>query len=131
MILAIDYGAKRIGLALAEAGSKLVLPAGVIANTGSEAVLEELKKIIAEKQVELVVVGWPVNLSGEAGFKAKEVEAFIAFLQNNLSVSVEKIDERVSSRLADTLAQGTPGSRDVGAAMVLLEGYLAHRSQQV
>lgn len=131
MILAIDYGAKRIGLALAEAGGKLVLPAGVIQNVSREAVLEELNKIILGKQIEKIVIGWPINLSGEAGFKTKEVEEFIVFLQNNLDVPVEKIDERVSSRLADALAQGTPGSRDVGAAMVLLEDYLARQSLQV
>lgn len=56
---------------------------------------------------------------------AREVQGFVDFLVKNLDIQVVTIDERLTSRLADTLARGTKGSRDIGAAMVILEDYLS------
>lgn len=123
-ILGIDYGAKRIGLAIVEEGTKVVLPFGVIENKNLNFVLAELKKIVQEEKVTKLVIGLPVSLSGQEGPKARETRKFIDFLAKNLAVPTVAIDERLTSRLADTLAQGTKGSRDIGAAMVILEDYL-------
>jgi putative Holliday junction resolvase len=125
MILGIDYGTKHIGLAVAEEGSKLVLPAGVIENTGQEKVLIELEKIIQEKDIKIIVVGLPLSLSGEQGPKAQATEEFAQLLRQNFKQKIETVDERMTSRAADALSAGTKGSRDIGSAMVILEGYIA------
>lgn len=124
MILGLDYGTKRIGLAIAEEGSKLVLPFGVIENKGRDFVLSELQKIIKDEKVKKIVVGLPISLSGRKSLKTKETQEFIDFLAKNLSLAIATMDERLSSRLAKTLSQGTKGSRDIGAAMVILDSYL-------
>lgn len=124
-IIGLDYGAKRIGLALVKKEVKMVLPWGVIENNDRVFVLAKLKDIINAEGVEKIIVGWPVGLSGRVGPKARETEKFINYLKENLDISVEKSDERLSSRLADTLSRGAAGSRDIGAAMVILEDYLA------
>lgn len=124
MILGIDYGTKHIGLAVAEEGSKLVLPAGVIENSGQGKILQKLEKIIQEKDIKIIVVGLPLSLSGEKGPKAQAIEEFVKVLRQHFKQKIETVDERMTSRAADALSAGTKGSRDIGSAMVILEGYL-------
>lgn len=125
MILGLDYGTKRIGLAIAEEKSPVVLPFGVIENKARDFVLSELKKIIKEEKVKKIVVGLPISLSGKKSLKTKETKEFIDFLTENLSVAIVAMDERLSSRLAQTLSAGVKNSPDMGAAMVILEDYLS------
>lgn len=125
MILGLDYGAKRIGLAIAEERSGVVLPFGVIENNGRDFVLSELKKIIKEEKVKKIVVGLPISLSGKKSLKTKETQEFIDFLAKNLSMAIAAMDERLTTRLAKTLSAGVKNSPDAGAAMVILEDYLS------
>ncbi len=124
MLLGLDYGEKNIGLAVADENSKMALPYKVLENKGEDFVLRELKKIIIEEKIIKIIIGLPLALSGKESKKTIEARGFSAFLAKNLNIPVEMKDERLSSRLADTLAQGTKGSRDIGAAMVILEDYL-------
>lgn len=123
-ILSLDYGAKRIGVALAKEGVKVILPWGVIENKNYAFVLASLKEIISAEGIKKVIVGWPVGLSGRVGPKARETEKFIDYLKENLDIPVEKFDERFSSWLAKTLSASRQNSPDVGAAMVILEDYM-------
>ena len=124
MLLGLDYGEKNIGLAVADENSKMSLPYKVLINKGEDFVLQELKKIIIEEKISKIIIGLPLSLSGKDNKKTAETREFSVFLAKNLDVPVEMRDERLSSRLADTLAQGAKGSRDIGAAMVILEDYL-------
>lgn len=124
MLLGLDYGEKNIGLAVADENSKMALPYKVLVNKGEDFVLSELSKIIAEEKISKIIIGLPLSLSGKESKKTKETREFSAFLAKNLDVAIEMRDERLSSRLADTLAQGAKNSRDIGAAMVILEDYL-------
>ncbi|MEK7508553.1 MAG: Holliday junction resolvase RuvX [Patescibacteria group bacterium] len=124
MLLGIDYGSKRIGVAFVEEGSRVVLPLKEIENKNKDFVLSEIKKIIVEKDVKTIVVGLPLSLTGERGPKAQETQKFIDFLAASVSVPVKIVDERMTSRAADVLGAGTKGSRDIGAAMVILENYI-------
>lgn len=128
IIIGIDYGSKRIGVAFAEEGSRVVLPLKEIENKSKDSVLAEIKKIIAEKEVKTVVVGLPLSLTGECGPKAQETQKFIDFLAANITIPVKIVDERMTSRAADALGAGTKGSRDIGAAMVILEDYVSRNS---
>lgn len=127
MILAIDYGEKRIGLAIADEENKIPLPFKILENKSEEFVLSELKKIILEKKIGQFVVGLPFSLSGKEGRKAGEVREFIKKLQT-LGIPIKIIDERFSSRLADALGGEDSKNRDIGAAMVILEDYLSRQS---
>ena len=123
-ILGIDYGVKRVGLALAASPIDLPLPYKVIANKGEAALLAELKKIVEEERVSEAVVGWPLTESGELGREAAAVRRLVVSLRDQLSIKVETLDERYSSRLADQMSQEQGVPRDVGAAMIILDDYL-------
>ncbi len=118
-LLGIDYGDKRIGLALAEAGS-LALPYKVIDN---DSVLEEINKIIKEENITTVVVGLPHSLSGNDNERLNITKQFIKYLENNLTVSIKTVDEQMTSKLYTK--QGVKKDIDKHAATAILDTYLA------
>ena len=73
--LGIDWGEKRIGLAFADSlGIAVPLPAAVAST--KQARMQQIEAAITERKIEALVVGYPLNMDGSVGFKAKEVEAF-------------------------------------------------------
>lgn len=125
-ILGIDYGGKRIGTAIGLLSEKISLPQNVIENKGFDFVLEEIKKIIKEENINLIVVGLPISLSGEAkSDQLKETKKFINKLKENISLGVVSEDERLSSKEAGNLLFGSKkGKRDDVAAMLILQSYM-------
>jgi putative Holliday junction resolvase len=101
-ILGVDFGTVRIGLALGELGSGLVLPLPVLPNPGS---LEETATRIAEiakgREAAAVVLGDPVHMSGEKSPMSEKVEKLKAALIALLAVPVVTRDERLSSVSAE------------------------------
>lgn len=126
-ILGIDYGTKRIGLAWLQAGLDVILPFGVVENSGQEKVLSQIKKIILEEGINEIVLGLPIFVDGKDNEWTETVKNFAEELKNTVNLPVHLIDERFSSRAADRL--GADGaSRDEKAAMLLLESYVSHRT---
>jgi putative Holliday junction resolvase len=83
-------------------------------------------EIVAEREVERVVVGLPLHLSGEEGSQAALARSFCAELEAMLSIPVETYDERLTTKMADaTRRGGATGARDSIAAAHLLQAYLA------
>lgn len=130
--LGIDYGEKRIGLAYGdELGVATPLPAAV------ESTLEERMAHVAEviqiRKITELVVGYPYNMDGSVGFKAKEVDAFIEKLESGFSLPVHRIDERLTSHSVQQ-GLGLSGRReramrksgvvDSGAATLILQDWL-------
>lgn len=96
--LGIDYGEKRIGLSYAdELGVAMPIPAVFQKNKW-----DEIGRIIKEREIEALVVGYPYNMDGTVGFKAKEVDVFIAELEKRFGLPVHRMDERLSSYQAQT-----------------------------
>ena len=94
--LGIDWGEKRIGLAFAdEIGIALPLPAAVAASKKGR--MQQIASAIQQRGVERLVVGYPLNMDGSAGFKAREVDAFVEELQKRINLPVHRVDERLSS----------------------------------
>jgi putative Holliday junction resolvase len=139
--LGIDYGRKRIGLALSDATGTLATPWRLIERPPSE---EETLKLIARQIDELiaaddgldaVVVGWPRRLDGTPTDLTPVVEAFARALDARVTVPVILQDERLSSHEAESrLALGARDWRkrkarlDAAAAAVVLQDYLDGRS---
>lgn len=128
MILGIDFGSKRIGLALADEAVAIPLPLQELKNQGVDAVIEEIEKIIKQEKITLVVIGWPVGLGGQETEKTQETKKFVDILAKKISVPIATSDERLTSRLADTMSN-KQGSRDVGAAMIILEDFLQRQKK--
>ncbi|MDE3055860.1 MAG: Holliday junction resolvase RuvX [Verrucomicrobiota bacterium] len=130
-IAAIDFGHKRIGIALSDAQQKLALP-WKSAEGGRRAVENVMALLLPMKEeLERILVGYPLLLSGKVGEMAKETELFAKKLEAALSLPVELCDERLSSRQAERELQSLSFSRkerkgkvDMSAAALFLQSYL-------
>jgi putative Holliday junction resolvase len=138
--LGIDYGARRIGLALSDATATLASPWRLLERPPSEAatlriMLEEINGLANEDDgLEAVVVGWPRRLDGSPTHQTAIVETFARLLQAKITVPVVLQDERLSSHEAESrLAERESDWRkrkaklDAMAAAVILQDYLDGR----
>lgn len=123
-ILGIDYGTKRIGLALGDEEQKIALPFDVLQN--KVGFIGKLRRIIEDEKIYRLVVGIPLNMSGKDSKKTGEARKFIQLLESNFNLAVITEDERLSSKMADSLFKEyrQKYDRDAIAAMVILQGYL-------
>ncbi len=128
--LGIDYGTKRVGLAHGdEIGVATPLPALTDAD---EAVRwTKLGEVIKQRRITDLVLGYPYNMDGSVGFKAKEVDAFAARLKAAFGLPVHLIDETLTSSEAessiakkDRRAVRDSGLIDSRAACLILQDYL-------
>jgi putative Holliday junction resolvase len=140
-VLGIDYGARRIGLALSDATATLASPWRMIERPQSEAatltlIVNEVERLIAEDDgLAAVVIGWPRRLDGRPTHATPLVEALARALGQQVPVPVVLQDERLSSSEAESrLALREKDWRrrkkklDAAAAAVVLQDYLdAHR----
>jgi putative Holliday junction resolvase len=138
--LGIDYGARRLGLALSDATGTLATPLAVVERPASERetihlVAAEVARLAAEDDgLATVVVGWPRRLDGTPNAQTPVVEAFARALGEAVPVPVVLQDERLTSREAEArLALRERDWRrrkktlDAAAAAVLLQDYLDAR----
>lgn len=117
--LGLDWGEKRIGLATADSEVRLALPLKTVAN------LAEVLSVLKEEETNVIVVGAPQKMSGEAANNPVWV-SFVAELREKSGLLVETVDERLSSLAADALGgedKETAG-RDEIAASIILQSYL-------
>ena len=128
--LGIDYGTKRVGLAHGdEIGVATPLPALVDAD---EAVRwQKLGELIKARRITDLVLGYPYNMDGSVGFKAKEVEAFAARLKAAFGLPVHLVDETLTSSEAessiakkDRRSVRASGLVDSRAACLILQDHL-------
>jgi putative holliday junction resolvase len=120
-VLALDHGTVRIGAAICDPTGTLCTPLPVIEPPEADAVAA----LVREREVERVVVGLPVHLSGEEGTQAALARAFAEELGEVIEIPVDTYDERLTSRMADvSRREGAGASRDSIAAAHLLEAYL-------
>ena len=134
-ILALDHGTKRIGVAVSDETQTIAQPLEYIPAEPFADFLVRLKKILAEKQVDLVLLGMPRNMDGSYGPAAQKVETFLGVLKNAITVPTKLWDERLTSTMANRiLIQGNVrrGKRkekvDKMAAAILLQSYLDSRA---
>ena len=123
-ILALDYGGARIGCAISDPSETLVRPLSVLEPPDPEGVAD----LVAEHDVEQVVIGMPVHLNGREGEQAAATRSFADDLGRLLDVPVRTYDERLTTRMAEASRRGgAQAPEDALAAAHLLEGYLASR----
>ena len=103
-VLSIDWGSKRIGLALGDAQLKLIVPLKPIDNDGR--VFDEILERVKQHRVDLILLGLPLTLSGKEGQRALEVREFARRLKQLLleDVALEFWDERYTTEEALRLA---------------------------
>ena len=104
--LGLDYGTKRIGVALSDEKGKMAFAYGVIANRGTEKVSAEIKKICAENSVGKIVLGKSLNYKGELNPIMAEIEPFKTVLEKETSLPVIYENETLTSAEARRPLEG-------------------------
>lgn len=135
-VLAIDLGAKRIGLAISDETRTIAFPAGTLASRGPKLDVAALAALVAEREVGAIVVGLPIHLNGRRGPEAERAEAFAAKLGEATGLPVSLLDERWTSRGAERAlhemgrsAKQQRGKVDEVAATLLLQTFLAREAR--
>jgi putative holliday junction resolvase len=127
-VLALDYGSARTGVAVSDPSGTVARPVGVVERAGTDDGLARLAALVREEEAELVVVGQPLTMRGEAGQQAVETEEFVSRLRETLDVPVESFDERFTTDLAEQSGGSHP--TDARAAAHLLSSYLTWSSSE-
>lgn len=134
-ILAIDYGRKRIGMALSDELGLTAQPLAVLIRKNRLEDLKRLRDVCLIHSVGHIIVGYPVHVSGQPSDMAAEAARFAGRLSKNLKIQTEMVDERLTSWQArQTIAERKRRHRtreviDDVAAAVLLRDYLEHRRE--
>ena len=138
-ILGLDYGSKRIGVALCDELGLTGQGLTTITWKNKNQVLRALEVLVSSHGVEKIVIGYPLRLDGTEGIQCEKVNRFARLLEARLSLPVIKWDETLSSRTAeDVLIQSRMRREkrkmivDKMAAGIILQGYLnsLHSSSQ-
>jgi len=131
--LGIDYGAKRVGLSYGDEVG-VATPLAALTETAEAVRWEKLAAVVAARRITDFVVGYPYNMDGSAGFKAREVDAFVARLKTRFGLPVHLVDETLTSYAAESTVakKDRRGVRDSGlidsrAAALILQDFLDQR----
>lgn len=124
--LGIDWGEKRIGLALGDSSTRLASPFRVVNG------LKEVLDLVRAEEVDAIVLGLPLKLSGQDRGLTEGFTRFLAELKAASGLPIELFDERLSSKAADALPgeKGDKAPRDAVAAMIILQSYLDKKIAQ-
>ena len=136
-ILALDYGDKRIGVAVSDPLGIIAQALETITVSNKRKSFERIQEIIREKNAVKIIVGMPFNMDGTKGERAEVTERFISELQRVVSIEIIPWDERLTSVQAKRIMvfrgqkTGTNKAKvDKLAAALLLENYLESRTQK-
>lgn len=129
-MLGIDFGTKRVGVAVADDETRFARPLEVIDVTKQNPV-QRIVRLVSELDAHLIVVGKPLGLSGKEGPAVDAQSVFLKELRDAVSIEVREHDERLTTVLADQQMRAAGLKRDAKkqlrdaiAAGVMLQGYL-------
>jgi len=130
-ILALDYGSARCGCAVSDPTGTIVTPIDPVLRPASKRGFQVLRRLAAEREAELVLVGLPLGLDGGETDQTRETREFARRLAAGLGdgIPVEMYDERFTTKLARRTKAGSRSSEDSRAAAHLLESWLTARSR--
>jgi putative Holliday junction resolvase len=130
-LLGIDYGTKRIGLAVSDADRKIASPLATYERAGREVDASFFRRVIETEEIGQLVVGLPIHLSGDESAKSTEARAFGKWLHETTALPVAFADERFSTVEAESALwdaglthKKRKARRDRLAAQILLQGYI-------
>ena len=133
-LLGVDYGSKRVGLAISDPEGRFALPLGVVARKDDRGVARRIVEIVRREEIAGLVVGEPRRLDGTRGDAAQRVARFARRLETATDLPVALVDESLTSveaerRLRSAGVAADPGSGrvDAVAAQILLQEALDRR----
>ncbi|MGO9137310.1 MAG: Holliday junction resolvase RuvX [Syntrophales bacterium] len=130
-ILGLDYGSKRIGVAVCDELGMIAQGLATITRRNRRQYLEEIAGFIRTYNVEKIVIGYPIRLNGTEGIECEKVSKFASLLESTFSLPVIKWDETLSTKEAEEILIRANVPRDKRkntvdklAASLILQGYL-------
>jgi putative holliday junction resolvase len=136
--LGLDVGKKRIGVAGCDGTGLIATGLMTIERKSFTQVLEQLRQLVDDRRVQVLVVGLPYSMSGNLGFQAKQVQKFAQAIASALQLPLEYVDERLTSFQAEQLlqAENLSPSRNKGlidrkAAALILQQWLDERRSRL
>lgn len=137
VILAVDYGDVRTGLAICDKSEFLASPVCVITERNMEKVLCEVTRKAKELKAEEIAVGLPKNMDGTQGFRAEACREFADKLSEMSGIPTVLRDERLTTvsahkflNMTDVRGNKRKNTVDAVAAVIILEDYLAYRKNK-
>lgn len=134
IIMAVDYGDVRTGIAVCDKYEMLASPVGLITQRNPDLVIEEIKKLSNEYKVEQFVVGLPKNMDSSVGERAEKCIEFAKMLSESTGIEAVMRDERLSTVSAHNVLNNTNtrGKKrknvvDQVAAVMILQDYIDSR----
>lgn len=137
VILAVDYGDVRTGIAVCDKSEFLASPVCVITERNPERVIEAVAMKAKELKAEEIAVGLPKNMDGSEGFRAEACRDFAERLSVQSGIKTVLRDERLTTvsahkfmNMTDTRGSKRKNTVDAVAAVIILEDYLAYRKNK-
>lgn len=137
IILSVDYGDRRTGLAVCDKNETIASPVGTVKAKGRTALIEAVAAKSREYSAETIVVGLPKNMDGSEGFRAEACREFASLLGEKTGLPVCMQDERLTtvSAYTDLHAAGVYGKKaaqavDALSAVIILEDHLRQRERR-
>lgn len=134
IIMSLDLGKARTGIAVSDKCESLAFPVTVITEYNTDRLTDKIAALAKERSAELLVAGYPKNMDGSEGSRAKECAEIAAVIQQKSGIETVLWDERCTTVSAHTALNytNTRGKKrkqtvDAVAAVIILEDYLAYR----
>ena len=131
-LLAIDFGEKRVGLAITDSECKLAIPLTTLERQSDHGVVAQIADIVDQESVDRLIIGDPINMDGSRGSSAKRAASFANKLAERTGLPFEMINESLTSvaarerlREAGVDLRRYPERIDAVAAQILLEEFLS------
>ena len=127
-VLGIDYGTKRIGVAIGDMETKVAVPLRLLEIKDLRLVIEEIEKIAKEEEVGLIVVGLPLRAEGGKSATQKKVEKFIKELHDVVKIHIVTQDERFTTAQVERAMKGYGKAakgidKEAAAAALILQNW--------
>lgn len=128
-IMAIDYGEKRVGIALSDPLGVIAQPLTTISVKSQKALFKQILEIIQQSDVGLIIIGNPLSHKGEATEMSKQISRFIKRLKKMTDIEIKLWDERFTSQYAMNIMKEIKVKKqkdliDQVAASIMLDEYL-------
>lgn len=130
-IIGLDYGEKRIGVAVSDETGMISQPVAVVVRRNRKKDLESIAELVKKYCPEKIVIGYPVRLDGAEGIQCAKVNRFAAILASHLQLPIIRWDETFSTKEAEEILMHSNMKRekrrevvDKLAASIILQNYL-------
>ena len=136
IILAVDFGDTRTGLAICDKNEILATPLMTITETYEPNLIKKINTVAIEKCAEMIVVGKPLNMDGSEGQRAKKCTDFAMHLAEKSGIKTELFDERMTTMIAanalnftNTRGQKRKKVIDALSAQIILQNFIDLRKK--